>query len=120
MPGLGVDGLSSSYGLGVLLEISDSVVMVNVNTEELEDDDDTDELGGEDDDTDDLVVEDDDADDLVDESDTSASVEMVKINPEDVLEEDVESSGPVVRVEVDKTDDELDSSATVNELVVED
>ena len=96
--------------------------MVNVNTEELEVDDDTDELVVEvdetdesvveDDATDELVVEGDDANELVDESDTSASVEMVKINPEDV-----ESSGAVVRVEVDKTEDELDSSVIVDESV---
>ena len=90
--------------------------MVNVNTEELEVDDDTDELVVEVDATDELVVEGDDANELVDESDTSASVEMVKINLEDVVE-DVESSGPVVRVEVDKTEDELDSSVIVDESV---
>ena len=94
--------------------------MVNVNTEELEVDDDTDELVVEVDATDELVVEGDDANELVDESDTSASVEMVKINLEDLVEEDVGSSGPVVRVEVDKTEDELDSSVIVDESVVED
>ena len=101
--------------------------MVNVNTEELEDDDvtddlvvevdETDESVVEDDATDELVVEGDDANELVDESDTSASVEMVKINLEDLVEEDVGSSGPVVRVEVDKTEDELDSSVIVDESV---
>ena len=101
-------------------------MIVNVNTEELEDDDvtddlvvevdETDESVVEDDATDELVVEGDDANELVDESDTSASVEMVKINLEDVVE-DVESSGPVVRVEVDKTEDELDSSVIVDESV---
>ena len=102
--------------------------MVNVNTEELEDDDvtddlvvevdETDESVVEDDATDELVVEGDDANELVDESDTSASVEMVNINPEEVVEEDVESSGPVVGAAV--AEDELDSSAIVDEEVAED